>query len=93
MSEEKLPEPVTLDWVGVRLLTITSELRDQRKRLDAMELRFSAMEARFGAMEARIGGLEARYAIQEDRLSAMLDLLVRVAARVGVGEPAPPPAS
>jgi uncharacterized coiled-coil protein SlyX len=37
-------------------------------------------------MEARFGALETRYAIQEDRLTAMLDLLVRVAARVGAAE-------
>ena len=80
MSDDKLPEPVTLDWVGVRLLTIGAELRDQRKRLDAMEARFTGMEHRFA-------GMEQRYSIQEDRLTAHLDLLVRIAARLGVSEP------
>jgi hypothetical protein len=58
-------------------------------RLGALEARFGALEAQFaarlGAMEARFGALETRYAsIQEDRLTAMLDLLVSAAARIGV---------
>jgi hypothetical protein len=79
MSDEKLPEPITLDWVGIRLLTMGAELRDFQKP-------FTGIAARLGAMEARFGALETRYAIQEDRLTAMLDLLVRVAARVGAAD-------
>jgi hypothetical protein len=95
MSDEKLPEPVTLDWVGIRLLTMGAELRDFQKPFTGMDVRLSALEARaleaqfaarLGAMEARFGALETRYAIQEDRLTAMLDLLVRVAARVGAAD-------
>jgi uncharacterized coiled-coil protein SlyX len=97
MSDAKLPEPVTLDWVGIRLLTMGAELHDFQKRFTRMDVRLSALEARFGAleaqfaarlgaMEARFGVLETRYAIQEDRLTAMLDLLVRVAARVGAAD-------
>jgi uncharacterized coiled-coil protein SlyX len=93
MSEDKLPEPVTLNWVGVRILTINSELRDLKRRFTGLEARLTGLEARLGAIEVRFGALETRYATQEDRLTAMLDLLVRVAARVGVGEPGPPPAS
>jgi hypothetical protein len=80
MSDEKLSEPVTLNWVGGRILTtINSELRDIQRH-------FAGMEARLSAMEARVGGLETRFAAQEDRMTAMLDLLVRVAARIGVTE-------
>jgi septal ring factor EnvC (AmiA/AmiB activator) len=90
VSEEKLPEPVTLDWVGVRILRINAELRDLQQRFTGIEARLTGIEVRIGALEARFGTLEARYAVQEGRLTAMLDLLVRMAERVGTGAPPDP---
>jgi hypothetical protein len=41
MSDEKLPEPVTLDWVGIRLLTMGAELRDFQKPFTGMDVRLT----------------------------------------------------
>ena len=83
MSDEK----VSLELLGLRVLTITAELRDVQLRLGALEQRFTAMEARFGALESRFGALESRFGVQEDRMAAMLSLLVRFAERTGTGPP------
>jgi predicted nucleic acid-binding Zn-ribbon protein len=75
--------------LGARVLTLTTEVRDLRHRLDglerrmtALEHRFTALEDRFGAMEHRISAMEERFAVQEERMSAMLALIVRVAERL-----------
>ncbi len=83
MSDEK----ISLELLGTRVMTITAELRDVQLRLSALEQRLGALEARFGAMEARIGALDARFGVQEERMAAMLSLLVRVAERIEAGAP------
>ncbi len=76
MSEEK----ISLELLGVRVMTITAELRD-------VQLRLGAIEQRIGALESRFSALEARFGAQEERMAAMLSLLVRVAERIEGGAP------
>lgn len=76
VSEEK----VSLELLGMRVATLTAEVRD-------LQLRFGALEQRFGTIEARLGALEQRFGAQEERMTRVLALLVRVAERVGVGAP------
>jgi hypothetical protein len=78
MSDEK----INLEWIGTRVLTMTAEMRDLQLRFSALEGRFAAMESRFGAMETRIGAIERRFHTQEERMSAMLAVIVRIAERV-----------
>ena len=78
MSDEK----ISLELLGTRVLTLTAEVRDLQQRFSAMEHRFSAMESRFTALEGRVDALEKRFAIQEERMSTMLGLIVRIAERV-----------
>lgn len=81
MSDER----VSLDLLGSRVLTMTSELRDLQLRVGALEQRFGAMELRFGALELRFSVQESRFGAQEERMAAMLSLLVRVAERIEGG--------
>jgi hypothetical protein len=37
------------------------------------------MESRFSAIEVRLGAMEQRFAVQEERMSAILALVVRIA--------------
>ena len=57
-------------------------------RFASLEARFSVFEARFSAfvpaMEARFDGIEGRFAVQEERTSRMLAILVRMAERQGL---------
>ena len=74
MSDEK----ISLDLLGARVLTLTTEVRD-------LQHRFTAMESRFTAMEVRLGAMEQSFAVQEERMSAMLALVVRIAERLDGG--------
>jgi predicted nucleic acid-binding Zn-ribbon protein len=78
MSDEK----ISLDLLGARVLTLTTEVRDLQHRFTAMESRLTAMESRFTAMEVRLSAMEQRFAVQEERMSAMLALVVRIAERL-----------
>ena len=71
MSEEK----ITLELLGARVLSLTTEMRDVRLQLTALENRFTAMEGRFAA-------LENRYGVQEERISGLISLVVRIAERL-----------
>lgn len=83
MSQSILPdEPVTLEFLGTRVLTLTAEVRDLQQRFTALEHRFTAMELRLTGIEARLGALEGRFSAQEERMTSMLALLVRIAERV-----------
>jgi uncharacterized coiled-coil protein SlyX len=68
---------ITLEFLGNRVAALTDDMRD-------LKLRMTALEARFGAIEARLGGLEGRFDTQEQRMSAMLNILVRIAERQGI---------
>jgi hypothetical protein len=78
MSEEK----INLEWIGNRVMTLTAEVRDLQLRFSALEGRFAAMESRFGAMETRLGAIERCFHAQEERMSAMLAVIVRIAERI-----------
>lgn len=80
-----MADTMSLDVLGVHVLTLTAEVRDLQNRFTAIEGRFSAMETRFTAVESRIAGIETRFSVQEDRMSRMLSLLVRIAEH-GVGD-------
>jgi hypothetical protein len=70
---------ITLELLGARLIALTAEVRD-------LQQRFDGLEARLGALEARFGAIERRFAVQEDRMSRMLALIVRIAERQGIRE-------
>jgi hypothetical protein len=70
---------ITLELLGARLIALTAEVRDVQQRFDGLE-------ARLGALEARFGAIERRFAVQEDRMSRMLALIVRIAERQGIRE-------
>lgn len=72
-------ETITLELLGARLLALTADVRDLQQRVGGLELRFGAIEGRFAAMEGRFG-------VQEERMSRMLQLIVRIAERQGVRE-------
>jgi hypothetical protein len=67
--------------LATRVAALTDRMHD-------LELRFSALEARFGAflaaIDARFGSFERRFAVQEERTSRMLSILVRLAERQGL---------
>ncbi len=69
-------DTITLELLGARLLALTADLRD-------LQLRFAGMETRLGAIEARFSSLEAHFAVQEERMTRLLALVVRIAERVG----------
>jgi uncharacterized coiled-coil protein SlyX len=48
-----------------------------------LETRLGALEARFSALEARFTSFEGRFGVQEERITRLLALVVRVAERVG----------
>ncbi len=83
VSEEK----ISLELLGMRVATLTAEVRDLQLRFGALERRFGAMETRLGALDQRFGAQEERFGAQEERMTRMLALLVRVAERVGVSSP------
>jgi hypothetical protein len=76
-------DPVTLDLVGARLLALTADVRDLQQRVGGLETRLGALEARFSALEARFTSFEGRFGVQEERITRLLALVVRVAERVG----------
>jgi hypothetical protein len=76
-------EPITLDFPGTRVLTLTTEVRDLQQRFTALEQRFTAVELRLTGIEARLGALEARFSGQEERMTSMLALLVRIDGHTG----------
>ena len=96
MSEEKINlDPrvalATNRWflawgLGARVLTLTAEVRDLQHRFTVMESRFSALESRVTALEVavttRLDTIKRRFSIREERMSAMLALIVRVAERL-----------
>jgi hypothetical protein len=73
----------TLELLGARLLTLTADVRDLQLRFGGMETRLGAIEARFSALEARFTSFEGRFGVQEERMSRLLALVVRIAERVG----------
>jgi uncharacterized coiled-coil protein SlyX len=79
-------ESISLDLLGGRVLTLTAELRDLQHRFTAMESRFSALESRVTALEVamttRLDAIERRFGVQEERISAMLGVVVRIAERL-----------
>jgi hypothetical protein len=86
-------EKINLEWLGNRVMTMSAEVRDLQLRFTALEGRFSAMEARIAALErmaaVRLDALASRFdtiarrqAEQEERMSRMLALLVRIAERL-----------
>ena len=74
-------EKVNLELLGNRVLTLTAEVRDLQQRFTALEGRFTALESRFTGMEIRLAAIERRLGVQEDRMTAMLAILVRLAER------------
>jgi hypothetical protein len=52
-----------------------------------MEHRFAALETRFTAMAARLSGIDGRHGGLEERMSAMLSLVVRIAERLDGNTP------
>ena len=44
------------------------------------------LEERITRLESRFGAIERRYTVQEERMSRMLSLIVRLAERQGVRE-------
>jgi len=83
---------IGLELLGARVLTLTAEVRDLQYRFTAMEHRFAALESRFTAMESRLSGIESRLSgiegrlgVTEERMSAMLALIVRIAERLDGG--------
>ena len=86
-------EIVTLEFVGVRLLGLTSEMRELRQRFSGMEVRLGALETRFSGLEMRFAGMEARFdgmerhmAVLGERITHLISLVVRIAERQGVRE-------
>lgn len=81
-------QPVTLEFLGRQMLALTSDVRDMQQRVTVLEARFGAMETRLTALalsiESRFDAVEKRLAAQEERQSRMLDLMVRIASRIGV---------
>jgi len=79
-------EKISLDLLGVCVLTLTAEVRDLQHRFTAMEARFSALESRVAALElammTRFDAIEQRFAVMEERMSPMLAVIVRVAERL-----------
>ena len=72
-------ETITLELVGARLMALTADVRDLQQRFDGLEARLGALEGRFGAMERG-------FAVQEERMSRMLPLIVRIDERQVVRE-------
>jgi uncharacterized coiled-coil protein SlyX len=52
--------------------------------LPILKSRFTTLEARFSALETRFAGFEQRFSIQEDRISRILAIRVRMAERQGL---------
>lgn len=81
MSEKKSH----LKLLGARVLTLTAEMRDPQHRFTAIESRFSALESRITALEGavtiRLDAIERRFNVQEEQVSAMVVLIVRIAER------------
>jgi uncharacterized coiled-coil protein SlyX len=73
MSEEK----VSLELLGARVATLTDRINDLELDVRDLKIRFTTLEQRFGALEQRFG-------IQEEPMSRMLAILVRLAERQGV---------
>jgi TolA-binding protein len=93
MSDEK----VNLEWLGNRVMTMTAEIRDMQHRISALEHRFTSLESRVTALEmtmvTRLDMIERRAGGIEERMSAMLSLLVRIAERVAPADPQSNPPS
>ena len=51
-------------------------------RFAALESRFTAMESRLSGIESLLSGIEGRLGVTEERMSAMLALIVRIAERL-----------
>ena len=79
-------ESITLELLGSRLMALTVEVRDLQQRFTGLEARFDGLVARFDGLERRFAAMERRYTVQEDRMSRMLQLIVRIAERQGIGE-------
>ena len=77
-------QPVTLEFVGRQLLAMSADVRDVKQRVTNLEARFTVIENRFTGLESRMDGIEKRMAGLEDRQTGMMDLLVRLAMRMGV---------
>jgi hypothetical protein len=77
---------VTLELLGTRLMSLTADVRDLQQRFTGLEARFDGLEARFDGLERRFAAMERRYTVQEDRMSRMLQLIVRIAERQGISE-------
>ena len=90
MSEER----ISFDLLGARALTLTAEMRDLQHRFTAMESRFTALKSRVTAVKVavttRLDAIERRFGIQEERMSAVLAIVVRVAERLDRAPKAPP---
>ena len=84
VSEDK----ISLEFLAARVAALTDRMHDLELRFAALETRFGVLEARLGAfvtaIETRFDGLERRYAMQEERMSRMLAILVRMAERQGL---------
>jgi len=69
-------------------------MRDLQHRFTAMGSRFSALESRITALEVAVtswlDAMERHFSVQEERMSAMLGLTVRIAERF---DQTPAPAS
>ncbi|MGE0257590.1 MAG: hypothetical protein AB7T18_02440 [Alphaproteobacteria bacterium] len=76
-------DTITLELLGARLLALTADVRDLQQRFAGMEMRLGALETRFSGLEARFTGLEGRFAVQEERMTRLIALVVRIAERVG----------
>jgi hypothetical protein len=81
-------EKITLELPGARVLALTADARDLQQRFSGLEARLTGVEARLGGIEGRISGVETRFAVQEERMTRVLALVVRIAERLD-GRPNP----
>jgi hypothetical protein len=71
------PTPITLEFLGARVAALTADVHDLKLQLAGFGLRLGALEGRFAALEGRFG-------LQEERLTRVLALVVRIAERIDV---------
>jgi hypothetical protein len=70
-------EKIGLELLGTRVLTLTD-------RVHGLELEIRDLKIRFTAIEARFSAFGQRFSVQEERMSRMLAILVRLAERQGL---------
>lgn len=86
MSEENITPGSSpgqaLESRDARVLSLVTEMRDVRLQLTARENRFTAPENRLASVENPFAALENRCGVEEERISGLISLVVRVAERL-----------